>query len=83
VEVHVTLESEKYRQIAEVRIRQRRSELLAREVAPDLLEALNLALDKVEGQARRTRERKVSRKRRPARAAAARSVAAAGGGAES
>lgn len=66
VDVHITLEVEKHRQIAEVRARLRRGELLAREEAPDLLEAINLALEKIDGQARRTRDRRVSRRRRPA-----------------
>jgi ribosomal subunit interface protein len=69
-DVHVTLESEKHRQIAELRVRLRRGELLAREEAPDLMEAINLAVEKIDGQARRTRERRVNSKRRTARAAA-------------
>jgi putative sigma-54 modulation protein len=84
VEVHVTLESEKFRQMAEVRVRQRRGELLAREEATDLGEALNLAVDKIDGQARRRRERNANRRRRAARNAAPRAAGAvAAGGAES
>ena len=70
VDVHVTLENEKHRQIVEVRVKQRGGELMAREVAPEHLEALNLALDKVDGQARRARARQVDRRRRPARTTA-------------
>jgi putative sigma-54 modulation protein len=84
-DVHVTLENEKHRQIAELRVRLRRGELLAREEAADLLEAINLAVEKIDGQARRTRERRVSRRRRTARAVArgAETARAAAGGAES
>ena len=83
VEVHVTLESEKFRQSAEVRVRQRRGELLAREEAADLGEALTAAVDKIDGQARRRRERSANRRRRAARAAAPRAGKAAAGGSES
>jgi putative sigma-54 modulation protein len=85
-EVHVTLESEKHRQIAELRVRLRRGELLAREEAPDLIGAINLAVEKLDGQARRTRERRVNSKRRSARVAVRKVVAATvatAGGAES
>lgn len=71
VEIHVTLENEKYRQIAEVRVKQRRGELLAREEAPELLTAVNVAVEKIESQARRNRERRSSSRRRPVRAATA------------
>ena len=84
VEVHVKLESEKFRHSAEVRVKKRRGELLAREEATDMGEALNLALDKIDGQARRSRERAVNRRRRAARSATPRAAgAAAAGGAES
>ena len=84
VEVHVTLESEKFRQTAEVRVRPRRGELLAREEGTDLGTVLNLAVDKIDGQVRRRRERAVNRRRRAAsRNAASRTAgAAAAGGVE-
>ncbi len=82
VDVHVVLESEKFRQIAEVRVTQKRSELLAREEGTDLLEALRTALDTIDAQARRTREKTVDRRRRVARAATPSSAGAAAGGAE-
>ena len=68
VDVHVTLGIEKSRQIAEVRVVQRRGELLAREEGGDLLEALRQALDKIDGQARRANERRADRRRRAGKA---------------
>ena len=67
VDVHVTLANEKHRQIAEVRVLQKRGELLAKEESADLLESLRLALDKVDGQARKLSERRATRRRRSAK----------------
>ena len=67
VDVHVTLSSEKHRQIAEVRITQRRGEFIAREEGAVLLDVLQVAFDKIDGQARRASDRRVDKRRRPAR----------------
>lgn len=64
VEVRVTLEVEKNRQIADVHIHHRHGALQAKEEALDMREALNSALAKVEKQARRSRKKLTGRKRR-------------------
>jgi len=72
IEVHVTLDAEKSRQIAELRIAHRHGSLHSREENHDLLEAVGLAIDAVEEQARRTRKRAVDKRRRANRDVAAR-----------
>lgn len=67
IEVHVALDSEKHRQIAEIRIKHRRGSLHAREENNDLLDAIDLAGDHLERQAKRARKRAVDRRRRAGR----------------
>lgn len=64
VEVRITLEVEKHRQIADVHISHRLGVLQAREEAGDMYDALNIAVDKAEKQARRSRKKLTNRKRR-------------------
>ena len=71
IEVHVTLETEKNRQIAELRVAHRHGTLLARAEDHDLIEALGLAIEALEEQARRGRKRAVDKRRRDDRGAAA------------
>lgn len=70
VEIHLALESEKSRQIAELHIAHRHGRLHAREENHDLREALGVAVEAVEKQARRARKRSVDRRRRAGREAA-------------
>ncbi len=67
VEVRVKLEVEKHRQIAELHISHRRGVLHATEENTDILDAINLAVDSVEKQARRGRKKAVDQRRRGGR----------------
>jgi putative sigma-54 modulation protein len=64
VEVHVTLEQEKHRSIAEVRISHRFGLIQATEETDELLDSINLAVDKAEKQARRSRKKFIDKRRR-------------------
>ena len=64
VEVHVTLEQEKHRSIAEVRISHRFGLIQAKEETDELLDSINLAVDKAEKQARRSRKKFIDKRRR-------------------
>lgn len=64
VEVRVTLEAEKYRQIADLHVAHRFGVLQAAEETQDILDAVNLAVDKLEKQARRARKKFVDKRRR-------------------
>jgi putative sigma-54 modulation protein len=70
IEVHVTLETEKFRQIAELTVTHRHGRLHTREEQHDLLDALAVAVETLEKQALRTRKRAVDRRRRANRAVA-------------
>lgn len=65
VEVRVTLEQEKHRQIADLHIAHRFGVLQAREETDDMFDAVLQAVDKLEKQARRSK-RKFQAKRRKA-----------------
>lgn len=69
VEIRVTLESEKHRNIADLHVSHRHGVLKATEETADIYEAINQAVDKVEKQARRSKNRAVDRRRRAGRAA--------------
>ncbi len=71
IEVRITLVEEKHREIVEVHIAHRFGVLQAREETNALLEALNLAIDKLESQAERARKKFMDRRRRGDRATAA------------
>ena len=64
VEIRVTLETEKHRQIAEIHVHHRLGVLQAKEETGDMLDAVNLAVDKVEKQARRSTRKMIDKRRR-------------------
>ena len=64
VEVRVTLEVEKHRHVADLHVTHRFGVLQATEETPDMRDAINMAVDKVEKQARRSRKRLVDSRRR-------------------
>jgi putative sigma-54 modulation protein len=68
VEVRVTLESEKHRHISELHIAHRHGVLQATEQNDDMFDAINLAVDKMEKQARRSKKKAIDRRRRADRA---------------
>lgn len=64
VEIRVTLETEKHRNIADLHISHKHGVLQATEETADLYESVNQAVDKVEKQARRSKNRAIDRRRR-------------------
>ena len=56
-EARLTLEHEKHHFVAEVQLSHRHGTLVAKETANQLLDAVNLAVDKVETQAERSRKK--------------------------
>ncbi len=67
VDVHVILEVEKHRQIAELHVSHRHGVLQATEQASDMRDALHAATVKLEKQARRSRKKLVDKRRRAQR----------------
>jgi putative sigma-54 modulation protein len=67
-EARVTLEKEKHHFVAEVQVTDRFGSLVAKETADQVLDAVNLAVDKVETQAERARKKHKERRRRAQRA---------------
>jgi putative sigma-54 modulation protein len=70
-DVHITLSSEKYRQIAELNVHGRGNVYLsATEASEDLKSSVSQAIEKIEGQAKKHRAKKIDKKRRrPSRVA--------------
>lgn len=64
VEIRVTLEQEKHRQTAEVHISHKHGVLQATEETSEMADAINLAVDKVEKQARRARKKFMAQRRK-------------------
>jgi len=64
IEIRITLETEKHRQIAELHVAHRHGVLQATEENNSMLDALNLVVDKVEKQARRSKSKHLDKKRR-------------------
>lgn len=64
VEIHLTLEQEKHRAIAEVRISHRFGVMQATEETDEILDSINLAVDKAEKQARRSRKKFIDKRRK-------------------
>ena len=64
VDVRVTLEREKHRSIAEVRISHRFGDIQATEETDEILDSINLAVDKAEKQARRSRKKFIDKRRK-------------------
>lgn len=67
VEVHLTLETEKRRQIAELHVTHSHGAVQATEEADQMFDAIHAAAEKVEKQARRSRKKHQDKKRRSAR----------------
>jgi putative sigma-54 modulation protein len=71
-DVHVTLSAEKYRHIAEINVHSRgKLYLSAKEASADLKTSVHQSLEKIVGQAKKKQEKRVDRKRRAVKAAAA------------
>jgi len=68
VDVRITLETEKHRHIADLHISHRSGVLQATEQNNDMYDALNLVVDKVEKQARRSKNKSIDKRRRADRA---------------
>ena len=64
VEVRVTLEQEKYRQIAELHVAHRFGQLQAAGETEQMRDTINLVLDRLEKQARRSRKKYKDKRRR-------------------
>ena len=64
VEVRVTLEQEKYRQIAELHVAHRHGVLQATGETEEMRDTINLVIDKLEKQARRSRQKYQAKRRR-------------------
>ncbi len=64
IEAHIVLEASKFRHSAEIKVRCGGREFVAREEAVDLHDALALAAEKIEEQAKRARKREVDEPRR-------------------
>jgi putative sigma-54 modulation protein len=67
VEVHLTLETEKRRQIAELHVTHRHGAIQATDESERMLDAIQSVVDKVEKQARRSRKKHHDKKRRAQR----------------
>ena len=67
VEAHVTLSLEKHHAIADLQVSHRHGLLKARESAGQMLDAVNLAVDKLETQAERNRKKHKDERRRAQR----------------
>lgn len=71
-DVHLTLWSEKYRQIAELNVHSRgKLHLSAKEASDDLKTSVSLAIEKIAGQAKKKQEKRIDRKRRAVKVMAA------------
>jgi putative sigma-54 modulation protein len=68
-DIHVTLSSEKYRQIAELNVHSRGNvHLSAREASEDLKMSVTQAIEKIAGQAKKQQSKRIDRRRRRPRA---------------
>jgi putative sigma-54 modulation protein len=66
-EVHVILAVEKYRQIAEITVKTRHFVLTGKEETSDMYTSISQTVDKLEKQAKRTKEKVIDRKRKEER----------------
>jgi putative sigma-54 modulation protein len=64
VEIRVILEQEKHRHIAEITLSHRHGTIQATEQTEQMTDAINLAVDKVEKQARRSRKKYMDQRRK-------------------
>ena len=69
VELHLTLEIEKRRQIAELHVSHRHGVLQAKEAAEQMFDAIHAVAEKIEKQARRSRQKHQDQRRRAGRQA--------------
>ena len=60
-EAHVVLETEKYRQIAEIQLKTRDREVLCREESRDMIASIDLAVDRLERQLKKLKEKRSTR----------------------
>ena len=70
IEIRITLTEEKHRHTADLHIAHRHGVLQAAEVHDNVYDAVNLAIDKVEEQARRSRKKFLDTRRRADRVTA-------------
>ncbi len=68
VDVHVTLVQEKHRHIAEIKLGHRHGIIQSTEETSEMKDAINLAVDKIEKQARRARKKFLDTRRKKDRA---------------
>lgn len=64
IDVRLTMETEKHRAIAELHLAHRHGVLQATEETEEMIDAVNLVVDKVEKQARRSRKKFIDKRRR-------------------
>lgn len=64
VEIRVTLEQEKHRQLAEIHLSHKHGVVQANEETSEMLDAINLAVDKLEKQVRRSRKKFIAQRRK-------------------
>jgi len=69
IEIHITLEKEKHRHIADLNIHHRHGSLQAHDINTEMPDAIHLVIDKAERQARRAKEKFQGRRRRAQRTA--------------
>ena len=62
-EAHLIITAEGYRHSAEITLKLRRGEMVSHEVAVEARTAIDLALDRLEKQLRKLKEKRISRKR--------------------
>jgi len=63
-EAHVVLAREKYRQIAEISLRAKGTEIISREESDDMITSIDRVVDRIERQVKRLRARRKNRKGR-------------------
>ena len=64
IDIRVTLETEKHRHIADLHVAHKHGVLQATEETGDMYDAINMAVDKVEKQARRSKKKAIDKRRR-------------------
>jgi len=62
-EAHLTITAEKFRHVAEIQVKLDHHEMVIRDESPEMRMAIDRAIDRLEQQLRRLKERRVDRKR--------------------
>jgi putative sigma-54 modulation protein len=62
-EAHLTITAEKFRHVAEIQLKLDHHEMVIRDESPEMRMAIDRAIDRLEQQLRRLKERRVDRKR--------------------